>query len=105
MSFDKFDIEPEPACGWDFLEIVVPENETPRKLCGDSIPDPVTINSIGEVVFRFAADDLYVYEGFEARYRIDASVSGGVGAERNGKKLLIAITSTEIILLFATQKL
>ena len=86
VSFDQFDIEAEPACDWDSLEITFPGNERTRKLCGNTIPNPVVINAIGVIIFKFQSDGVYGYKGFRANYRIDVGTYGGVGAQQDGKQ-------------------
>ncbi|CAK8682879.1 unnamed protein product [Clavelina lepadiformis] len=70
FTFETFDIEPEPACGFDFVAIYDGNSTSDTlllKACGSTIPGPVQTSG-HRVLFQFHSDPYSTHTGFKVNY-------------------------------------
>merc|ERR1711976_225554 len=73
MSFEDFELEFEPDCRWDYLELYDADTLVGR-FCGNSTP-PDYISSSNEMTVFFSMDQSIIRDGFSANYQIVPSSS------------------------------
>lgn len=68
LTFDIFDLEDDPDCAYDFIEIIEGySNKMLGKFCGNTIPKPIE-SSFESLIVRFQTDSTVGFRGFSGTY-------------------------------------
>merc|ERR1719369_2707658 len=62
LTFTVFDLECSSDCSYDYVEVLDTDGSQLGKLCGDSLPSPVT-SSGNRMTVRFISDDSVTRSG------------------------------------------